>query len=186
MQSGNSTHTDNIAGMDHTSTKSSGRLERGRSHNRVLRNTVRCSREQLLKPRQGTRAQDRAQGRLRLLAAALAARQISAGYACERRLGAVMARFIGATTDQGATHDRQGAPHQALGAITRAAPLFSTRLRWLCPATTRSFTRGPLASSLVMSASYQTDQNRRWQGPSHLPSSKRGDALSPAPVQLDG
>ena len=97
---------------------------------------------------------------------------------CERRLGAVMARFIGATTDQGATHDRQGAPHQALGAITRAAPLFSTRLRWLCPATTRSFTRGPLASSLVMSASYQTDQNRRWQGPSHLPSSKRGDALS--------
>jgi len=97
---------------------------------------------------------------------------------CERRLGAVMARFIGATTDQGATHDRQGAPHQALGAITRAAPLFSTRLRWLCPATTRSFTRGPLASSLVMSASYQTDQNRKWQGPSHLPSSKRGDALS--------
>jgi hypothetical protein len=54
------------------------------------------------------------------------------------------------------------------------------------PATTRSFTRGPLAGSLVMSASYQTDQNRRWQGPSHLPSSKRGDALSPAPVQLDG
>jgi hypothetical protein len=182
MQSGNSARTDNIAGMDHTSTTLSGRLERGRSHNRVLRNTVPCSREQLLKPRQGTRAQ----GRLRLLAAALAARQISAGYACERRLGAVMARFIGATTDQGATHDRQEAPHQALGAITRAAPLFSTRLRWLCPATTRSFTRGPLASSLVMSASYQTDQNRRWQGPSHLPSSKRGDALSPAPVQLDG
>jgi hypothetical protein len=122
---------------------------------------------------------------LKALAAALAARQISAGYAAKGGWGAVMARFIGATTDQGATHDQQGAPHQALGAITRAAPLFSTRLRWLCPATTRSFTRGPLASSLVMSASYQTDQNRKWQGPSHLPSSKRGDALSPAPVQLD-
>ena len=66
----------------------------------------------------------------------------------------------------------------ARSSITRAAPLFSTRLRWLCPATTRSFTRGPLASSLVMSASYQTDQNRKRQGPSHLPSSKRGDALS--------
>ena len=122
---------------------------------------------------------------LKALAAALAARQISAGYAAKGGWGAVMARFIGATTDQGATHDRQGAPHQALGAITRAAPLFSTRLRWLCPATTRSFTRGPLANSLVMSASYQTDQNRRWQGPSHLPSSKKGDALSPATVQLD-
>ena len=51
--------------MDHTSTKLWGRLERGRSHNRVLRNTVPCSREQLLKPRQGTRAQDPAQERLR-------------------------------------------------------------------------------------------------------------------------
>ena len=66
MQSGNSARTDNIAGMDHTSTKLSGRLERGRSHNRVIRNTVPCSREQLLKPRQGTRDQDRAQERLRL------------------------------------------------------------------------------------------------------------------------
>jgi hypothetical protein len=122
---------------------------------------------------------------LKALAAALAARQISAGYAAKGGWGAVMARFIGATTDQGATHDRQGAPHQALGAIARAAPLFSTRLRWLCPATTRSFSRGPLASSLVMSTSYQTVENRKWQGPSHLPSSKRGDALSPAPVQLD-
>jgi hypothetical protein len=60
------------------------------------------------------------------LAAALAARQISAGCAAKGGWEAVMARFIGATTDQGATHDRQGAPHQALGAITRAAPLFST------------------------------------------------------------
>ena len=67
MQSGNLAHMGNIAGMDHTSTKSSGRLERGRSHNRVLRNTVRCSREQLLKPRQGTRAQARDLQRLRLL-----------------------------------------------------------------------------------------------------------------------
>ena len=66
MQSGNSAHTDNIAGMDHTSTKSWVRLERGRSHNRVLRNTVPCNRVQLLKPRQGTRDQDRAQERLRL------------------------------------------------------------------------------------------------------------------------
>ena len=66
MQSGNLAHTDNIAGMDHTSTKSWVRLERGRSHNRVLRNTVPYSREQLLKPRQGTRAQDRDQERLRL------------------------------------------------------------------------------------------------------------------------
>ena len=64
MQSGNSAHTDNIAGMDHTSTKLSGRLERGRSHNRVLRNTVPCNRVQLLKPRQGTRARDRDQERL--------------------------------------------------------------------------------------------------------------------------
>jgi hypothetical protein len=40
MQSDNSPHTDNIAAMDHTSTKSSGRLERGRSRNRVIRNTV--------------------------------------------------------------------------------------------------------------------------------------------------
>jgi hypothetical protein len=61
---------------------------------------------------------------LKALAAALAARQISAGYAAKGGRGVVMARFIGATTDQGATHDRQGAPHQALGAITRAAPLF--------------------------------------------------------------
>ena len=52
--------------MDHTSTKSWVRLERGRSHNRVLRNTVPCSREQLLKPRQGTRDRDRDQERLRL------------------------------------------------------------------------------------------------------------------------
>jgi hypothetical protein len=39
MQSGNSAHTNNIAGMDHTSTKSWVRLERGRSHNldRLLR-----------------------------------------------------------------------------------------------------------------------------------------------------
>ena len=66
MQSGNSAHTDNIAGMDHTSTKSWVRLEQGRSHNRVLRNTVPCSREQLLKPRQGTPAQDRDQERLPL------------------------------------------------------------------------------------------------------------------------
>ena len=65
MQSGNSAHTDNIAGMDHTSTKSSGRLERGHSHNRVLRNTVPCSREQLLKPRQATPDQNRDQERLR-------------------------------------------------------------------------------------------------------------------------
>ena len=50
--------------MDHTSTKSWVRLERGRSHNRVLRNTVPCSREQLLKPRQGTRDRDRNQERL--------------------------------------------------------------------------------------------------------------------------
>ena len=64
MQSGSSAHMDNIAGMDHTSTKSWVRLERERSHNRVLRNTVPCSREQLLKPRQGTRAQDRDQERL--------------------------------------------------------------------------------------------------------------------------
>jgi hypothetical protein len=65
MQSGNSPHTDNIAGMDHTSTKSWVRLERGRSRNRVIRNTVPCSREQLLKPRQGTQAQGRGQERLR-------------------------------------------------------------------------------------------------------------------------
>jgi hypothetical protein len=71
MQSGNSAHTDNIAGMDHTSTKSWVRLERGRSHNRVLRNTVPCSRERLLKPRQGTRAQDRDQERPRLLRSTL-------------------------------------------------------------------------------------------------------------------
>ena len=66
MQWGNSAHMDNIAGMEHTSTKWWVRLERGRSHIRVLRNTVPCSREQLLKPRQVTRAQDRDQERLRL------------------------------------------------------------------------------------------------------------------------
>src|SRR5689334_8087411 len=66
MQSGNLTHMGNIAVMDHTSTKWWERLEQGRSHNRVLRNTVPCSREQLLKPRLGTRAQDRDQERLRL------------------------------------------------------------------------------------------------------------------------
>ena len=55
----------NIAVMDHTSTKSRVRLERGRSHNRVLRNTVPYSRKQLLRPPQGTRAQDRDQERLR-------------------------------------------------------------------------------------------------------------------------
>src|SRR5690242_15178813 len=53
---------------------------------------------------------------LKALAAALAARQISAGYAAKGGWGRWMARFIGATTDQGATHDRQGAPHQALRA----------------------------------------------------------------------
>ena len=40
-------------------------LERGRSHNRVLRNRVLHSREQSLKPRQGNRDQDRDQERLR-------------------------------------------------------------------------------------------------------------------------
>ena len=56
----------NIAGMDRTSTKWWVRLEQGRSHNRVLRNRVRHSREQSLKPRQATPAQDRDQERLRL------------------------------------------------------------------------------------------------------------------------
>jgi hypothetical protein len=65
MQSGNLARMDNIAVMDHTSTKWSVRLEQGRSHNRVLRNTVRHSMEQSLKPRQGNRAQDRDQERLR-------------------------------------------------------------------------------------------------------------------------
>jgi len=51
--------------MDHTSTKWWVRLEQGRSHNRVLRNKVRHSMEQSLKPRQGNRAQDRDQERLR-------------------------------------------------------------------------------------------------------------------------
>jgi hypothetical protein len=62
MQSGNLARTDNIAGMDHTSTKWSVRLEQGRSHNRVLRNRVLHSREQSLKPCQGNRDQ----GRLRI------------------------------------------------------------------------------------------------------------------------
>jgi hypothetical protein len=39
MQSGNSVRTDNIAGMDHTSTKLWVRLEQAHSHNRVRRNT---------------------------------------------------------------------------------------------------------------------------------------------------
>jgi hypothetical protein len=65
MQSGNLARTDNIAVVDHTSTKWSVRLEQGRSHNRVLRNRVQHSREQSLKPRQGNRDQDRGQERLR-------------------------------------------------------------------------------------------------------------------------
>ena len=65
MQSGNLARMDNIAGTDHTSTKWSVRLEQGRSHNRVLRNRVPHSREQSLKPRQETQAQDRDQERLR-------------------------------------------------------------------------------------------------------------------------
>lgn len=65
MRSGNLVRMGNIAGMDHTSTKWPVRLERGRSHNRVLRNTVRHSREQSLKPRQESRDQDRVQERLR-------------------------------------------------------------------------------------------------------------------------
>jgi fido (protein-threonine AMPylation protein) len=52
--------------MDHTSTRWWVRLEQGRSHKRVLRNSVLHSREQSLKPRQATRAQDRGQERLRL------------------------------------------------------------------------------------------------------------------------
>jgi hypothetical protein len=51
--------------MDRTSTKWWVRLEQGRSHNRVLRNKVLNSREQSLKPRQGTRDQDRDQERFR-------------------------------------------------------------------------------------------------------------------------
>ena len=65
MQSGNLARMGNIAVMDHTSTMWLVRLEQGRSHNRVLRNTVPYSREQSLKPRRGTRAQDRDQERLR-------------------------------------------------------------------------------------------------------------------------
>ena len=65
MQSGNLARMGNIAVMDHTSTKWLVRLEQGRSHNRVLRNKVRHSMEQSLKPRQGNRAQDRDQERLR-------------------------------------------------------------------------------------------------------------------------
>jgi hypothetical protein len=66
MQSDNLARMGNIAVMDHTSTKWSVRLEQGRSRNRVLRNKVRHSMEQSLKPRQGNRAQDRDQERLRL------------------------------------------------------------------------------------------------------------------------
>ena len=99
---------------------------------------------------------------------------------CERRLGAVMARFIGATTDQGATHDRQGAPHQALGAITRAAPLFSTRLRWLCPATTRSFTRGPLPAAWL--CPLHTRRTRTEGGKGHRISRLRREAM-PFPLR---
>jgi fido (protein-threonine AMPylation protein) len=65
MQSDNLARMGNIAVMDHTSTKWSVRLEQGRSRNRVLRNKVRHSMEQSLKPRQGNRAQDRDQERLR-------------------------------------------------------------------------------------------------------------------------
>jgi hypothetical protein len=65
MQSGNLARTGNIAVVDHTNTKWSVRLEQGHSHNRVLRYRVLHSREQLLKPRQGNRAQDRDQERLR-------------------------------------------------------------------------------------------------------------------------
>jgi fido (protein-threonine AMPylation protein) len=65
MQSGNLARMGNIADMGHTNTKWSVRLEQGRSHNRVLRNTVRHSREQSLEPRQGNRDQDRVQERLR-------------------------------------------------------------------------------------------------------------------------
>jgi hypothetical protein len=66
MQSGNLARMGNIAGMDHTSTKSWVRLEQARSHSRVLRNTVPCSMEQLPKPRRGTRDRDPDQERLRL------------------------------------------------------------------------------------------------------------------------
>ena len=66
MQSGNLAQMGNIAGMDHTNTKWWVRLEQGRSHNRVLRNRVRRSREQSLKPLQATRALGRDQERLRL------------------------------------------------------------------------------------------------------------------------
>jgi hypothetical protein len=65
MRSGNLARMDNIAVTDHTNTKLSVPLEQGHSHNRVLRNWVLHSREQLLKPRQGTQAQGRGQERLR-------------------------------------------------------------------------------------------------------------------------
>src|SRR5947209_20548505 len=65
MQSGNWPRMGNIAGMDHTSTKWSVRLERGRNHNRVPRNRALHSRERSLRPRQGSQAQDRDQERLR-------------------------------------------------------------------------------------------------------------------------
>ena len=64
MQPGNLAQMGNIAGMDHTNTKWWVRLKQGRSYNRVLRNRVRHSREQSLKPPQATRAQDRGQERL--------------------------------------------------------------------------------------------------------------------------
>jgi hypothetical protein len=66
MQPGNLAQMGNIAGMDHTNTKWWVRLKQGRSHNRVLRNRGRHSREQSLKPLQATRAQGRDQERLRL------------------------------------------------------------------------------------------------------------------------
>ena len=57
--------------MDRTSTKWWVRLEQGRSHNRVLRNKVRHSMEQSLKPRQGNRAPDQDRERPRLLRSTL-------------------------------------------------------------------------------------------------------------------
>jgi hypothetical protein len=65
MQSGNLARKGNIAVMDRTSTKWQARLEPGHRHNRVLRSKGRRSREQSPKPRQGNRAQDRDQERLR-------------------------------------------------------------------------------------------------------------------------
>src|SRR5437868_10564757 len=64
MQSGNLARMGNTAVMDHTSTKWWAPLEQARSHNRVLRNRVRHSTEQSLKPRRGNRARDRDQERL--------------------------------------------------------------------------------------------------------------------------